>query len=161
MSEIIFLVAIANNGVLGCDGRIPWHHPADIKRFKNITMGYPVVMGRKTWDSLPKQPLPGRINIVLTRNSIVDDRCLVYRDLKEVIVMFSNKEKIYVIGGAEIFKAYMDFADTLDITYINDYYNGDTFFPDVDMEKWYIYNKFNTEGLEFVKYKRKYIYKES
>lgn len=161
MSEIIFLVAIDHNGVMGKDGKMPWYYPEDIKRFKSITMGYPVVMGRKTWDSLPIKPLPGRDNIVLTRNGLVDDRCLVYKDLKEVIVMFSDKEKIYVIGGAEIFKAYMDFADTLDITYINEYYNGDTYFPELDMEKWYTYNIFRVENLKFVKYKRKYTYKET
>lgn len=155
MSEVIFLAAMSKNGVIGADGKIPWHNKEDIKRFREITLGNPVVMGRKTWESLPNGPLDGRCNIVLSKskNKIENQYVHTYTDLRPVLFDFNHREKIYVIGGAEIFKAYMDFASILDITIINEEVNGDVFFPEFDHNGWNITTRQGDSAI-FMKYKR-------
>lgn len=154
MCKIVFLVAVSKNGVIGDKGAIPWHYPEDIQRFKRITMGYPVVMGRKTWESLPKKPLAGRPNIVLTKNGFTDHRCHIYDSLKRAIFDFRDK-KIFVIGGAQIFERYMHFADVIDVTYIDKEYEGDTYWPGIDLDKWFISKEKIDNDLIFVQYNRR------
>ena len=98
--QVIFLVALDKNNLMGCSNTIPWHYAEDVKRFKRITTGYPIIMGRKTWESLPIQPLPNRINIVLTRNTSYNTggKAEVFNNLKEVLTKFNTYDKIYVIG---------------------------------------------------------------
>ncbi|MCK5016152.1 MAG: dihydrofolate reductase [Candidatus Peribacteraceae bacterium] len=140
MSEIILLVAVANNNVMGYQGSIPWHCSEDIKRFKRITTGYPVVMGRKTWESLPMRPLPMRPNIVLSRDETLSyDSAAVFTDIDQVIYNYTMYDKIFIIGGEEIFRACMDIADTIDICVINRSIKGDTFFPEID-DVWDLYS---------------------
>ena len=152
---IIFIVAMANNGVIGKNGKLPWHYPEDLQRFKALTMGSPIVMGRKTWDSLPIKPLPGRINIVLTRN--YDFQCpdvQVYDNLKNIIWDYKGHEKIYVIGGAQIFEDYFDYADVIEVTHINKDFEGDVFFPCIDVRKWYNTRMERSNELLYVTYER-------
>ena len=153
---IIFLAAVSKNGVIGCDGKMPWHYTADITRFKNITMGKTVVMGRKTWDSLPIKPLPGRENIVISRSSdLTLDGATVYDDFTKVIY-HNNSNEIFVIGGSEIFKSYMDYADILDITHIDQEYEGDVYFPEIDPNVWKVMTEMKCGGhLRFTIYSRK------
>lgn len=154
MCQIIFLVAVDKNGVMGCDGEIPWHYPEDVQRFKRITMGYPVIMGRKTWESLPVKPLPGRENIVLTKNNrYADHRCHVYDSFKTAIYDYRTL-KVFVIGGAQIFKEYMDFADQIDITYINKEYKGNVYWPGIDLSQWEVISERISGDLCFRKYEK-------
>ena len=144
MSEAVTLVvARAINGVIGRDGKLPWHIPADLKRFKALTMGKPIVMGRKTFESFPKRPLPGRTNIVITRNadyqaagavvttSLADARAVATGDALRRLVT-----EIAVIGGAEIYAQWMGIADRLEVTEVHAQPTGDTFMPPVDLTVW-------------------------
>ena len=155
--QVIFLVAVDRNNVMGYQGGIPWYHKEDVQRFKRITTGYPVVMGRKTWDSLPNKPLKNRYNVVLTKNLLFDGKgCYIHRSLEQSIHFFNKHElsKLYVIGGAEIFKQYMYAADIIDITYIDGEHEGDVFWPGINTNEWRISSVRKSDGATFVKYER-------
>ena len=139
MSRIAFVVAVSRNGVIGRDGGLPWRISADLKRFREITMGKPVIMGRKTWESLPKRPLPGRTNIVITRQAGYEAPGAhlangVGAALK--IAEAERPEEIAVIGGGEIFRMFMPTADRVYLTEAHLSVEGDTFFPELDPEEW-------------------------
>ena len=105
MSRIALVVAVSRNGVIGRDGGLPWHISSDLKRFKAVTMGKPVIMGRKTWESLPKRPLPGRANIVVTRQAnYAADGAIVAADVAAAISAAGDVEEIAIIGGGEIYR---------------------------------------------------------
>ncbi len=159
MTQVIFILAIANNNVMGCNNSIPWHYSEDIKRFKEVTTGYPIVMGRKTWESLSVQPLPNRPNIVLTRDLNYSTGCRAYKfnNLEDVITNFSVYDKIYVIGGSEIFNAYLSYAHVLDITRINAEHVGDIYWQDIDLNIWELQSSRISGILDFRIYKRKEI----
>lgn len=134
---ISIIVAMSKNGVIGKDNKIPWHLSEDLKRFKQITMGHPIVMGRKTYLSIGK-PLPGRKNIVITRNpdfSVhgVHDVHIVH-SLDEAIKGHKLDEEIFVIGGAEIYKLALPRADKIYLTKLEKEFNGNTYFPDQNLE---------------------------
>lgn len=137
MSRIAFVVAVARNGVIGRDGGLPWHISSDLRRFKEITMGKPVIMGRKTWESLPKRPLPGRHNIVVTHNRGYEAQgASVVTSAEEALAAAGAAEEIAVIGGADIFAMFMRRADRIYLTEIDLAVNGDTLFPPLDMNQW-------------------------
>jgi dihydrofolate reductase len=126
---IILVVARAQNGVIGRDGKLPWHIPADLKRFKALTMGSAMVMGRKTFDSLPGL-LPGRRHIVLTRNrSWEAEGAEVAHDVGEVL-RIANGEKLSVIGGADLFRLFLPLADRIELTEVLADVGGDTCIED-------------------------------
>jgi len=139
--EIVFVVAIAENGVIGAHGAIPWRLKSDMRRFKALTMGKPVVMGRKTFVSL-RQPLSGRTNIVITRDadfrkpgavvttSVANARVIAYGD-----ALRRSVTEIVVIGGAEIYAQWMDSADRLEVTEVHAAPRGDTWFK-IDKARW-------------------------
>ena len=142
MATISLIVAVAENGVIGRDGTMPWRLSTDLKRFKSITVGHPVIMGRKTWDSL-KKPLPERVNIVITRDkSFAIDSAIVAhsfseaRQLAEEEAVKAETDEIFVIGGGAIFKEALPFADHMYVTEILSSVEGDTFFPPFNPEKW-------------------------
>ena len=114
------LVAVSPEGVIGKDNAIPWHYSADLKRFKRLTIGNTIVMGRKTWESLPIKPLPGRRNIVITRSVIEDVEC--FRSIDEALD--TCKGDIWFIGGAGIYEEAMDKADIIDMTLVPDNITG-------------------------------------
>ena len=155
--QVIFLVALDKNNLMGCSNTIPWHYAEDVKRFKRITTGYPIVMGRKTWESLPIHPLPNRINIVLTRSTSynTDGKAEVFNNLKEVLTKFNTYDKIYVIGGAEVFNAYIQYADILDVTKIDAEYSGDVYWHGVDSDAWELQSSTVNGELDFRIYARK------
>ena len=122
--SITLILAAADNGVIGKDGAIPWHISEDLKRFKALTLGKTVVMGRKTWDSLPKKPLPGRRNIVVTR----DDHWRADGAENMGLDQALDLPDVFVIGGAEIYRAALPRADRIELTEVHGVFDGDARF---------------------------------
>ena len=139
MPEISLIVAIAQDYAIGQDGVMPWHLPADLKYFKNITLGHPVIMGRVTYDGLPIRPLPNRKNIVLTRkaNKNIESHIEV-NSLKKAIELCKNEKKVFIMGGASIYKQALEsnLLDKLYITWVHSEFEADTYFPDWEDDKW-------------------------
>nr|AIA14869.1 Dihydrofolate reductase [uncultured bacterium] len=137
MSRVAFVVAVSRNGVIGRDGGLPWHISTDLKRFKAITMGKPVIMGRKTWESLPKKPLPGRPNIVITRQKNYRAAgAIVVGDIPSALTAAGQVEEVCVIGGGEIFDMFLPQTDRIYLTEVDLEVDGDTFFPPLDPAQW-------------------------
>lgn len=137
-ATLTLIAAVARNGVIGIDNRLPWHLPADLKHFKALTLGHTVIMGRKTWESLPDKfrPLPGRRNIVITRNpSYRAAGALVASTLPEALRAAESGEA-FVIGGAELYAAALPLADRLQLTEIDADFEGDTRFPAIEGSQW-------------------------
>jgi dihydrofolate reductase len=123
--EIILIVARADNGVIGIDGRLPWHLPADLRRFKQLTLGAPMIMGRKTFESLPGL-LPGRRHIVLTRDPHWQDDGAEVAPTVEQALKIANAPHVSVIGGAEIYRLFLPYADRIELTEVHLNLVGDT-----------------------------------
>ena len=139
MSHVTLVVAVAENGAIGKDGALPWRIPEDLRRFKALTMGRPVIMGRKTWDSLPKKPLAGRRNIVVTRNAEFHaEGAVVAHSFSDAlaIAQSENPDSVMVIGGAEIFAAALPLARRIELTEIAASPAGDAFMPPIDRAEW-------------------------
>jgi dihydrofolate reductase len=135
MSEIVLVVAIAQNGVIGKKGAIPWHISEDMKRFKALTIGHTVVMGRKTWDSLPRKPLPGRINVVVTRQEGWQaEGAVVASSLGHATSGTSGT--VMVIGGAEIYERALPLASRIELTEVHKDFEGDAQFQ-LDRSGWH------------------------
>ena len=133
MISLIF--AMDKNNGIGYNNRLPWYLPADFAYFKKVTMGQPVIMGRKTFESIGK-PLPGRLNIVITRSaSFSHEGCIVVNSVDKAKELTKDKEA-FIIGGAEIYRAFLPIADKLYITVIDKTFEADTFFPEIDYSKW-------------------------
>lgn len=134
--KISIIVAMASNRVIGLNNRLPWHLSADLKKFKQITMGSPILMGRKTYESIGR-PLPGRSNLIITRNpDYRQDGCQVFTDIDRALASCCNDAEIFVIGGASFYQTMLDRADTLYITEIHQAFEGDTFFPEIKRTDW-------------------------
>lgn len=135
---ISILVAMDKNRAIGVNNELPWHLPADLQYFKRITMGHPIIMGRKTYISIGRV-LPGRENIVLSRNPnySIPGCTMIYSvdDIKKLNAERKNEE-LFVIGGAELFRQVLDFTDRLYITRIEEEFEGDTYFPEIDYSQW-------------------------
>lgn len=131
------IVAMASNRVIGLDNQMPWHLSADLKKFKKITMGSPILMGRKTFESIGK-PLPGRINIILSRNKeYQQDGCLVFNDLETALNKgCENANEIFIIGGSDLYETTLPIADTIYLTIIHKEFQGDAYFPGIDLNEW-------------------------
>ena len=136
MTAVTLIVAADRRGVIGSNGGLPWHLPDDLKRFKARTMGKPIVMGRRTWDSIGK-PLPGRHNIVITRQpSLVLDGATVVDSLEAALRAAGAVPEVCVIGGAEIFMLALPVATTVELTVVEAEVGGDTFLPPLDPADW-------------------------
>lgn len=134
MSEIVLVLAVAENGVIGKDGGIPWHISDDLKRFKALTLGHTVVMGRKTWDSLPKKPLPGRVNVVVTRQKDWHaDGAVMASSLGQATSGTSGT--VMIIGGAEIYERALPLASRIELTEVHRAFDGDAHFA-FDRKNW-------------------------
>ena len=134
MSEIVLVVAAAENGVIGKDGKIPWHISEDLKRFKAMTIGKTVVMGRKTWDSLPRKPLPGRVNVVVTRpKDWQAEGAIAASSLGEATAGTSGT--VMIIGGAEIYERALPMATRIELTEVHQAFDGDARF-EFDRSGW-------------------------
>jgi dihydrofolate reductase len=140
MTAISLVLARADNGIIGNKGGIPWRIPEDMKRFKALTMGHPLVMGRKTWDSFPRKPLPGRTNIVITRDSAWRaDGAVVAHSLYDALTKAraENPDEIAVIGGAEIYHAALPLATRVHLTEVHASPEGDVALPAFDARAWH------------------------
>lgn len=158
--EKIIIAAVSENNVIGKDGDIPWDIPEDMTHFKKKTTGNTVIMGRKTYESLPDsfRPLPGRRNIVLTRSGLENKP-------KDVIEASSLKdawnsaekfsEKAFLIGGESVYRKGLSKVDKLEITRVHDEYDGDTYFPEINSEEWMIEEKDERDGFSFVTYSKR------
>jgi dihydrofolate reductase len=132
---ISIIAAVADNNVIGGNNKLLWHLSADLKRFKQLTLGHPVIMGRKTFESIGK-PLPGRENVVITRNpDFKAEGITIVRSLDEVLKKFSGQD-VFIIGGAEIYAQSMSLADKIFLTRIYHLFEGDSFFPAIDERIW-------------------------
>jgi len=179
--EIILIAAMAENRVIGKDNSMPWSIKGNLALFKETTMGWPCIMGRKTWDSLPKRPLPGRLNIVISKTMKEDTLILTQRheghnslslpsassaepsvrSLREIklfpslslaIEYCSNYEKIFICGGESIYTQVMPLATKIELTLIPGEYEGDTFFPEIDDSLWTITNTVNYDNFSIITY---------
>ena len=160
---ITIIAAISKNNALGKDNQLIWHIPADLKRFKKVTSGHDVIMGRNTYESLGK-PLPNRTNIIITRNENYKAKgCIIVHSLKEAIYDASKDENPFILGGAQIYKEAIKIADKLDLTLVHHSFEADAFFPKIDSTKWkevsredFLADEKNTYNYSFVTYlKRK------
>lgn len=161
--EISLVAAVAENGVIGLDGGMPWHYPADLQHFKETTMGHPVVMGRRTYESIERRldgPLPGRTNVVLSRRETLElpDGAVHARDVDEALrlataALEEGRDTVYVVGGATVYEAFVDEADELVITEVSESPEGDTRFPDIG-DGWRETARSSEGDLEFVTYRR-------
>ena len=137
--KLTLIAAVARNGVIGREGDLPWRLSADLKHFKARTLGHPIIMGRKTWESLPKRPLRKRLNIVLSRSADYPAEGAALVDSMEAALAVAREagaEHAFVIGGQSIYAAALPLADGLAITHVDVEIEGDAFFPEVDWEAW-------------------------
>lgn len=133
---ISIIVAVAQNGVIGGNNSLLWHISEDLQRFKRITTGHPVIMGRKTFESMGR-PLPKRENVIITRQEgYVQEGCRVANSIEEAIAMFPAEEEVFIIGGGEIYRQAMPLADRFYLTTVHHDYEGDTTYPDWDKSQW-------------------------
>jgi len=136
--KLSMIAAMGKNRVIGKDNNMPWHLPADLQHFKKTTLGSPIIMGRKTYDSIGR-PLPGRLNIILSRNpNLVVEGCSVVNTLKEAIDLAKKTDasEIFITGGAHLYDTFLEDADRLYLTLIDAEFEGDTFFPDYTQRSW-------------------------
>lgn len=153
--KIVVIAAVSQNGTIGHQGKIPWHISADLKRFKKLTMDHPIIMGRKTYESIG-HPLPGRRNMVLTRRgSIPGIEC--FTDLTQALKHLgtSNCQAVFVIGGAEVYRVALTVAHTLLLTHVHRDVTGDTKFPEYDQTQWVEVSREDTPECSFVEYRRR------
>jgi dihydrofolate reductase len=139
MSRVALIVARADNGVIGRQGALPWRLPEDLRRFKALTLGKPCIMGRKTWESLPKKPLPGRSNIVVTRDRTFHaDGAAIARSLDDAVALAEreNPQEIMIIGGAELFREALPRATRIYLTEVHGAFEGDVVMPPFDAAEW-------------------------
>ena len=139
--RLSIIVAVADNHVIGKENKLIWHLPADLKRLKALTMGHHLIMGRKTFESLGK-PLPGRPHIVISRNpDLKIEGVTVVPDLDRAISLASSDEEAFIFGGAEIYKQSMNLASRIYLTRVHSYFDGDAFFPEIDLKLWRLTDK--------------------
>ncbi|MCK9606864.1 MAG: dihydrofolate reductase [Methylomonas sp.] len=134
--KISLIVAMASNRVIGLNGAMPWHLSADLKRFKHITLGSPILMGRKTFEAIGR-PLPGRENLIISRNrDYHQPGCRVFADIESALEQLQAGSELFVIGGATLYETMLPQADNLYLTLIEREFAGDTYFPEIDYSAW-------------------------
>ncbi|TYQ00370.1 dihydrofolate reductase [Tenacibaculum adriaticum] len=161
---ITIIAAIGKNNALGKNNDLIWHLPADLKRFKKVTSGHHILMGRNTFESIGK-PLPNRTTIIITRNNnYFVDGCLIANSLNDAIDLAREDEEVFIIGGAQIYKQAIknSLVEKLDITYVHEEFEADVYFPEIDLTVWeevarenFKADEKNKHDYSFVSYKRK------
>lgn len=160
--EIVLIAAVARNGVIGRDNRLPWRLKADLQHFRALTLGHPLLMGRKTWDSLGR-PLPGRRNIVISRNPDFQAAgAEILPSIETALAAVDGSERVFVIGGAEIYRQLMPCADRLLLTEVWTEVEGDAHFPPIDGARFteerrepHEADAGNEHDFDFVEYRRR------
>lgn len=142
MKRLIIIAAAAENNALGKDNDLVWHLPDDFKRFKRLTSGHKIIMGRKTLESFPK-PLPDREHIVITRdeNYMPKFPCTLVHSIEEAIGLVRDDETAFIIGGGEIYRLSMPLATDIELTRVHGIFEADTFFPEIDETRWELVNE--------------------
>ena len=138
MRTLVMIAAAAENNALGKDNDLLWHLPDDFKRFKKLTTGHKIIMGRKTFESFPK-PLPNRTHIIITRDknySVPHPDCIVKHSLKDALKLIENDNLSFIIGGGEIYRQGERFANKIELTRVHASFEADTFFPEIDKNIW-------------------------
>ncbi|MCL2762664.1 MAG: dihydrofolate reductase [Treponema sp.] len=160
IKNIIIIAAMSENWVIGNNNTLPWSIKADLARFRELTLGWPCIMGRKTWESLPKRPLPGRPNIVVSRTlhsgewGKSEPGVTVFPSLQEAIQHCAQYEKIFICGGASIYREALPLAHTIELTVIHRQYEGDTFFPEINPALWEKTAATDFDDFSFISYTR-------
>ena len=146
MKDISIIVAIASNYAIGKDNDLLWHISSDLQRFKRITEGHFIIMGKKTYYSLPRRPLPKRTNMVITdvANEQIDD-CLMAYSIEDAVNKMDINNENFVIGGGSIYKQFMPIANKLYITRVHKDYEADTFFPEISLTEWKLSEKIDVD----------------
>lgn len=158
--EVVIIVAVAANGVIGADGSIPWHHPADLRRFKRLTTGYPVIMGRRTYEGILEtlgEPLPERTSIVLTTQELETPEGVVTVDNIDAALATAREtgaDRIFVAGGATVYEQFLERADRMERTELHDAFDGDTEFPEWTRDDWQEVTREAHDEFDFVTYVR-------
>lgn len=133
---ITVIAAVAENNALGKENQLLWHLPDDFKRFKTLTSGHYIIMGRKTFESFPK-PLPNRTHVIISRQANYQpEGCIVVNSLEQAIEACPKTEEVFIIGGGEIYRQSIAVADKLDLTKVHATFEADTYFPEVDLSEW-------------------------
>lgn len=162
---ISLIVATAQNGAIGKDNQLLWHISDDLKRFKALTSGHTIVMGKNTYDSLPFKPLPKRENIVITRNKDLQlQGCKMAHSIEEILISTcaNSSEEVFVIGGESIYKQFLPYAHRIYLTLVHKAFEGDAFFPKIENETWNIseqseifHDEASALNYQFITYDRK------
>lgn len=163
MKQLSIIVAIAENRVIGKDNQLLWHLPADLKMFKQATSGHTIILGRKTWESLPVKPLPNRRHIVITSQKDFSFNGIeVVHSIEDAIALCNSNEETFIVGGEQIYKQLLPFAQTLYITEVKACFDGDAFFPEINLNEWELINsephfadEKHKSDFTFLTYKRK------
>ena len=154
---VTLVAAIARNGVIGVDGGLPWHLPDDLRRFKELTLGHVLVMGRKTYESIG-HPLPGRTTIVVTRSPSWDSAAAEVRvagSVSDAIeAAAALDDEVFVVGGAQVYAAALPLADRLELTWVDAEPEGDTTFPELDGRDWLQVHREEADGAAYATYER-------
>lgn len=159
MKKISIIVAMSKNRVIGVKNSLPWHISEDLKRFKRLTTGYPIIMGRKTFESIGK-PLPERRNIVVSRNQNLKVQDVeVVKSIEDALKICSSENLIFIIGGEQIYNLAMPYANNIHLTEVNKEVEGDAFFPEFDKKEWKEIARENSKDFidtsySFVEYRR-------
>lgn len=158
--EVVVIAAVAANGIIGRDGTLPWHLPEDLAHFKETTMGHPVIMGRHAFEDIIDylgEPLPGRTNIVLSRsNPTVPEDVILVESIEEGIAAAraTGSETVFIAGGATVYEQFLERADRMILTELEEAYDGETMFPDWDEDEWEECSRNERNGFAFVEYER-------
>jgi dihydrofolate reductase len=162
--EIALVAAVADNGVVGADGSIPWHYSEDMQHFKRTTTGHPVVLGRRTYENVVAglgEPFPDRLSVVLTETlSDLPEGAVAVRSVDEALSVASELaremgvETVFVAGGSAVYEAFLPLADRLVLTELHDSHDGDRYFPEVSWEEWREVSRETREAFDFVEYRR-------
>jgi len=164
MSKISIIAAVSDNYAIGKSNNLPWHLPADLKHFRQLTTGHAVVMGKRTFEGLSNGPLPNRKNIVLTSvmSEGVNKGYFEADSLEDAVYLCEHEEQVFIIGGATVYKQCIGKVDSMYITWVHHEFSADTFFPKIDFEKWeevsredHEADKTNPYSFTFSEYKRK------
>jgi len=133
---IILIAATSENKALGKNNELVWHLPDDFKRFKELTSGHHIIMGRKTFESFPK-PLPNRTHVVISRQKNYNpEGCIVVNSIEDAIAICPKNEAVFIIGGGEIYSLGIEFADKIELTLVHDTFEADAFFPEINPAEW-------------------------
>lgn len=150
--ELVLIAALAENRVIGYQGKIPWKIPEDLKRFRSLTLNHSIIMGRKTYESIGK-PLDKRKNIVLTKDPKFNQSgVIICNSLEEALETCKNEGTVYVIGGQRVYEEAISKADRLEITHVHSSYKGDAFFPEIDITIWHKTKEEAKVGYSFATY---------